>query len=148
MQITLKEALHDSIMKSGVPIRKLHVQLGISYGYLANAANPCLDNFHFQLRHLIPLINATGDFTVLDYLEQECGRVAFALPTSSRGDTEITKGLLDLVRKMGALVGQMQVVLEDGLVENREFKKVEPMFFDLIKELVQVMSNTAQAVSK
>ena len=69
METTLRDALHETVHNGGVPMKRLADQLGISYSYLANAANPNLDDFNFQLRHLMPLINATGSYAVLDHLE-------------------------------------------------------------------------------
>jgi len=39
MITTLRDALHENIHNSGVPIKRLADDLGISYSYLANAGN-------------------------------------------------------------------------------------------------------------
>ncbi len=148
MELTLRDALHETVHNGGVPIKQLHERLGISYSYLANAANPNLEEFNFQLRHLMPLINATGNYAVLDYLENACGRVAFSLPEVGKDNLEITQGLLELVGRMGDLSHEMRNILADGLIEEHEYRRVEPVFFDLLREIASLMASTAQAVRK
>ena len=148
METTLRDALHESVHNGGVPMKRLADQLGISYSYLANAANPNLDDFNFQLRHLMPLINATGNYAVLDHLENACGRVAFCLPQAGKDHLEITQGLLELVGRMGDLSHKMREILADGQVDGHEYKLVEPVFFGLLQEIAGLMASTAQAVRK
>lgn len=148
METTLRDALHETVHNGGVPMKRLADQLGISYSYLANAANPNLDDFNFQLRHLMPLINATGSYAVLDHLENACGRVAFCLPQAGKDHLEITQGLLELVGRMGDLSHKMREILADSQVDGHEYKLVEPVFFGLLQEIAGLMASTAQAVRK
>ena len=148
MELTLRDALHETVHNGGVPIKQLHERLGISYSYLASAANPNLEEFNFQLRHLMPLINATGNYAVLDYLENACGRVAFALPDTMANCVEITSGLLELISKIGMLSSEINSILADGKVEDHEYKRVEPLYFELLRVVAQLMASTAKAVTK
>lgn len=148
MEMSLKDALHETIANSPVPMKRLSDHLGISYSYLANAANPNLEDFNFQLKHLMPLINATGSYAVLDYLENACGRVAFCLPQAGKDHLEITQGLLELVGRMGELSHEMSMILADGNVDPHEYKRVEPVFFGLLQEIAGLMASTAQAVRR
>jgi hypothetical protein len=148
METTLRDALHETVHNGGVPMKRLSDQLGISYSYLANAANPNLDDFNFQLRHVMPLINATGNYAVLDHLENACGRVAFCLPQAGKDHLEITQGLLELVGRMGDLSHKMREILADGKVDEQEYKRVEPVFFGMLQEIAGLMASTAQAVRR
>lgn len=148
MESTLRDALHETVHNGGVPMRRLADQLGISYSYLANAANPNLEDFNFQLRHLMPLINATGSFAVLDHIENACGRVAFCLPQAGKDHLEITQGLLELVGRIGDLSHKMREILADGQIDQHEYKRVEPVFFGLLQEISGLMASTAQAVRR
>ena len=148
METTLRDALHETVHNGGVPMKRLADQLGISYSYLANAANPNLDDFNFQLRHLMPLINATGSFAILDHLENACGRVAFCLPQAGKDHLEITQGLLELVGRMGDLSHKMREILADVQVDEHEYKRVEPVFFGLLQEIAGLMATTAKAARK
>ena len=62
----LRDHLHDNIFNSGRPAKQIADEIGISYSYLASAGNPNLEEFHFQLKHLIPLTKATGCFDARD----------------------------------------------------------------------------------
>jgi len=148
MESTLRDALYETVHNGGVPMKRLSDQLGISYSYLANAANPNLDDFNFQLRHLMPLINATGNFAVLDHLENACGRVAFCLPKAGKDHLEITQGLLDLMGRFGDLSHEMRKILADGQIDDHEYKRVEPVFFGLLQEIAGLMATTAKAARK
>jgi len=148
MEFTLRDALHETVHNGGMPIKRLTDQLGVSYSYLANAANPNLEDFHFQLKHVMPLIKATGNFAVLDFLENACGRVAFVLPETSGDQADITAGLLEMGGKIGALFNEMNGILADGKIEAHEFKRVEPLFFELHRLAAQVMAATALAVKR
>ena len=148
METTLRDTLHTTVHGCGVPLKRLHEDLGISYSYLANAANPNLEDFNFQLKHLMPLIKATGRCDVLDYLENACGRVAFVLPAPGRDHLEINQGMLELFGRLGDLSHQMRDILQDGQVDEHEFKRVEPLFFQLLRDVAGLMSATAQAVRR
>lgn len=148
METNLRDALHESVHNGGVPMKRLSDQLGISYSYLANAANPNLEDFNFQLRHLMPLINATGSYAVLDHIENACGRVAFCLPEAGKDHLEITQGLLELVGRMGDLSHKMREILADGQIDEHEYKRVEPVFFGLLQEIAGLMATTAKAARK
>lgn len=139
MIMTLRDALHANIHDSGVPLKRLHEDLGISYSYLANAGNPNLEDFHFQLRHLIPLMKATGNMAVLDYLDHSMGRVAFRVPEASGENLNVTQELMHIVTHVGELAGKVQEALEDMKIEKREAKDIEPLLFELSKHTMQML---------
>ena len=148
MQQTLREALHANIHESGTPIKKLSDDIGISYSYLANAGNPNLEDFHFQLRHLVPLMKATGNMAVLDYLEHSMGRVAFRIPSGSGETLAITSNLLQIVGHIGELAKRIEDTLEDNIVDQREAKGIEPLVFELIKHLMQLLTAVNEAAGR
>jgi|GEM_PF-5174447 len=136
---TLKDALHENIHNSGVPLKQLADAIGISYSYIANAGNPNLDEFHFQLRHLIPLIRATNNFSALDHIEHACNRVAFSIPKSSGSNVGLTNELMEMVHGLGELSRELQKALEDGKVNRMEAKDMEPLLFDLVKHCMRFL---------
>jgi hypothetical protein len=149
MITTLRDALHENIHNSGVPIKRLADDLGISYSYLANAGNPNLEGFDFQLRWLIPLTKMTGNFSALDYLEASLGRTAFRLPDPTKGDhVEINRQMLHIMKHIGDLGGEIEKALEDNKLDNREAKKIEPIITEVTKHLVQLAAALGMAVSK
>ena len=144
MLTSLRDALHENIHDSGVPIKKLADDLGISYSYLANAGNPNLDEFHFQLRHLIPLMKATGNMTALDFLEHSMGRVAFRIPQAEGEHLPVTTNLLQIIKHVGDLSGKIEEALADNQIQKHEAKDIEPLIFELIKHMVQLMTTLTE----
>jgi hypothetical protein len=117
---TLRDALHDNIFNSGRPAKQIADELGISYSYLASAGNPNLEEFHFQLRHLIPLTKATGNYDTLDYIERTLGRVAFSVPAVGLV-SEVAAETANIVREAGHLLTEMGKALEDGRIQSHEW---------------------------
>lgn len=145
MLMTLRDALHQNIHQSGAPIKLLADDLGISYSYLANAGNPNLEDFHFQLRHLVPLMKATHCTAVLDYLEHSMGRVAFHIPEAKGEHMPITSNLLRIVQRVGELSGMIEQTLADNKVERHEVKGIEPLVFELVKQFMMLMTSLTEA---
>jgi len=146
MLTTLKDSLHHVIHNSGVPTKKLADDLGISYSYLANAGNPNLEDFQFQLRHLVPLMKATGNMAVLDYLEHSMGRVAFRVPTPGEEHLPITSELMCIVSHVGELATKIQGALEDRKIDRREAKDIEPILFEMTRHCMQLLRAVTEAV--
>lgn len=144
---TLKDALHDNVHHSNIPMKRLADELGISYSYLANAVNPACEDHHFQLRHLIPTTLRTGRFDALDFIEFACGRVAFKLPVAT-GNIQITSNLLHIIKHIGELSGRIEEALSDGKIQAHEAKGVEPLIIELTSLLVQLAALISGAVEK
>ena len=144
---TLRDALHQNIHESGVPIKRLADELGMSYSYLANAGNPNLEGFDFQLRKLLPLMKATNNTAVLDYLEHSMGRVAFRVPEATGQNMPITAELLEMVKHMGELAGKIESALGDNVIQKHEAKGIEPILYDLARHCMRLMQ-TLTEVSK
>jgi len=121
---TLKDTLHENIHESGVPIKQLCDILGISYSYLANAGNPNLEDFNFQLKHLIPLTKATDCFATLDYIERALGRVAFVVPVIGANVSEVTAELAAVTREFSHLMKELSAALADGRVQSQEWPSI------------------------
>lgn len=145
MMTTLRDALHDNIHNSSLPIKQLADDLGISYSYLANAGNPNLETFDFQLKRLLPLMKATGNTAVLDYFEHAMGRVAFRIPQAEGEHLPITTNLLQIIKHVGDLSGKIEEAIADKVIERREAKDIEPLIFELIKHMVQLMNTLTEA---
>lgn len=113
---TLRDALHDNIFNSGRPAKQIADELGISYSYLASAGNPNLEDFHFQLRHLIPLTKATGNYDALDYIERTLGRVAFSVPVIQEDISQVVAEISAMTLEFSHLMKEMSEALKDGAV--------------------------------
>jgi regulator of replication initiation timing len=145
---TLKDSLHDNIHDSGVPIKQLCDVLGISYSYLANAGNPNLEDFQFQLRHLIPLTKATNCFAALDYIEKALGRVAFVVP-QIRGDiSEVAAEVSAVTLEFSHLMREMSESLRDGAVQSHECPDIARECDHLISRVCRLREAAKQEAVK
>lgn len=76
----LKTSLHLTVHGSKKSVEELADKMGISASYLYRA---CLDGesgCRFPLDLLIPLMQATGDYSVLDHLNARSERITVSLP--------------------------------------------------------------------
>jgi len=135
---TLKDSLHENIHESNVPIKQLCDILGISYSYLANAGNPNLEDFNFQLRHLIPLTKATNCFATLDYIERALGRVAFVVPTIGADVSEVAAEVAAVTMEFSHLMREMSEALKDGAVQTYEWPDIARECEHLIKKVCRL----------
>jgi hypothetical protein len=145
MPSTLKDSLYEVVHNPTKPIKVLADELGISYSYLANAANPNLEDFNFQLRHLIPLIKSTGNFAVLDFIENALGRVALSLPKADPTVPEIHSSLFRSIESFGVLAKHAAAAVDDGKITRKEFVQLDRDGFDLIKRVVLFLHNVQAA---
>lgn len=145
---TLKDALHDQIHGSGVPIKLQAQEIGISYSYLANAANPDLEEFQFQLRHLLPLCRVTGCTNALDYIESSLGRVSFSLPSSLPCPQTITAELGCCFKEFGEFAETSAKALADNRISSSEAKRIEKELLDLVRQAMSFLRSVQEASQK
>lgn len=148
MITTLKEAIHQIIDNSPIPSRTLAEELGISYSYLMNAANPDLPDFKLPARHIIPLTRLTGDFAAVDFIENSLGRTALALPAGNSTIKEIRAELFDAVGSFGDLVKKSTDALADGRVTAVEAIEIEQQGYHLINEVLEFMQAVERCRNK
>ena len=121
---SLGDALYCTVHHSDVEAKQLAERLGIRYGYLLDAANPDREEAQFQLRLLLPLVVATGRTEILDYLEREVGRVAFAVPTAADpAQADLFDGLAMAMRELGEDAEALRQAVADGRVTRDEAER-------------------------
>ena len=145
---TLRDALHDNIFNSGRPAKQIADDLGISYSYLASAGNPNLEEFHFQLKHLIPLTKATGNYDTLDYIERALGRVAFVVPTIRGNISEVAEEVSAVTLEFSHLMREMSESLRDGVVHSHEWPAIAKECEHLISRVARLREAAKQEASK
>ena len=142
---TVKEALHDQIHSSATPIKVQADELGISYSYLANAANPTLDDFQFQLRHLLPLCRITGRTDVLDHIENALGRIAFDLPKPNPCSLSLQRDLADCFKEFGEFAEVSAKAIADNRIDKTEFRQIEQQLLDLVRTAMRFLRTVQEA---
>ncbi len=146
---TLRDALHENIHVKSINIKELSDRIGISYSYLANSGNPNLEEFHFQLRHLIPLTLTTKNFSTLDYIEHACGRTAIVLPDVTSGDHVcLNQNLMEMVEHIGQISGALREALADNKITPTEARDMEGLLFDLVRHCMLFLAEVARSTVK
>ncbi|MCK5680738.1 phage regulatory CII family protein [bacterium] len=139
MIATLKEAIHQLISDSKIPARTLAEEMGISYSYLMNAANPEISELKLAARLLIPLTRITGDFSAIDFIENSLGRTALPLPKGKAEVSEIKTKLFDSVGCFGALVKNATDALAGNKISAWEARELEQSGYELISKTLEFL---------
>jgi hypothetical protein len=145
---TLRDTLHDNIFNAGRPAKQIADEIGISYSYLASAGNPNLEEFHFQLKHLIPLTKATGCFDALDYIERTLGRVAFTVPALDTDVSAVAAEVGGVAKEFSHLMLEMSKALADGNVQSHEWPAIARECEHLINVVCRLREAAKQEAAK
>lgn len=143
---TLKECLYDTIHRNRKPLKAIAEEIGMAESYLTRAALPDQDESdtgtgcRFPLKRLIPLIRATGDFQVLDFIERSLGRVAVPLPDPAKSYRDIYCMSLKSVKEFGELMGVLEQSLEDGSLTKNETERIVREGHEAIQAIVNLLS--------
>jgi regulator of replication initiation timing len=145
---TLRDSLHDNIFNCGRPAKQIADEIGISYSYLASAGNPNLEEFHFQLKHLIPLSKSSNCFDTLDYIEKALGRVAFTVPSIGPDVSAVATEVAAVTLEFSHLMKELSEALADGVVESQEWPSLARECDHLINKVCRLREAAKQEAAK
>ena len=144
---TLKDCLYRTIHRNHKPLKAIAEEIGMAESYLTRSALPDPDESdtgtgcRFPLKKLIPLIHATGDFAVLDHIEQSLGRVAVALPASGRRELkDICRLTLRAVREFGELMAAIEKSMADDLITAGELERIRKEGYGAVQAIMTLIS--------
>jgi hypothetical protein len=80
----LKTQLHFTVHGARKSVPELADEIGVSASYLYRACTEGESGCKFPLELLIPLMQASGDYALLDHLNARCGRITTSLPRVGR----------------------------------------------------------------
>jgi hypothetical protein len=103
----LKTHLYLTVHGSKKSVEQLADECGISASYLYRA---CLDGesgCRFPLDLAIPLMQASGDFQVLDHLNMRCGRITVNLARVARLKRKDPAAMNEIQRSFNAVMAQV-----------------------------------------
>jgi hypothetical protein len=147
---TQREALYQTIHQNKKPLKAIAEEIGMTANHLTKAALPEPDEQEggsgcsFPLRKLIPLIRATGDFSVLDQTEQSLGRVAFKLPECAASQDRIYRLTMKSVKEFGELMAQLDAGMADGFLTPQEIKRINKEGYEAIQAIAVLLKNIEQ----
>lgn len=79
---TLNHVIAHTVRRFAGPegMERLADTLGIGASMLYRISNPCDEGAHLSTRHLVPLMKATGDASILGHLASRMGYLLYRLP--------------------------------------------------------------------
>ncbi len=123
-------------------VKRLAPQMGMKAGTLYNKADADTDS-HNQptLRDVVALTQLTGDYSVLDSLNEMFGRAAFDVsPHTQVSDA----ALLELLTQLGIEKGDFHRALHDALTDGKfslqELQRIRATAFDLVAALMTLVA--------
>jgi len=144
--MTLRDCLYRTIHRNQKPLKAIAEEIGMSENYLSRAALPDPEESEtgtgcrFPLKRLIPLIRATGDFTVLDHIERSLGRVAVSLPAAAPGSLrDVCRLALRAVSEFGDLMREIDKSMADQLVTAAEMERVQVEAHQAVAAIVRLI---------
>lgn len=137
---TFGEALYHQVHHSVQDARTLAETIGVRAGYLLDAANPDRDEVQFQARLLVPLMRATEDTTLLEWLAGQMGGV-FTRRAPIGEATDPGRELLDIVDRLGALASADRDAMADGHRDVGEIERLLARAHDVAKEIAHFVAS-------
>ncbi len=144
---SLREALYDMVHRSKGPAKAQAEELGISYSYLCNAANPNLEGegFDYQLRLLIPHTRITHNFAALNFIEQSLGRVAIHLPKATPSTGDLVKEFSRTTSEFSDIAHEIGEALQDNRITESEYRRLEKESWELIRQTILLLEKVKEA---
>lgn len=133
------KAFHDLVYSNGVA--DMALILGVKKGTLYNKADADIESpAQPTLRDLVMATQSTGDFRVLDALNEMFGRVAF--DTTGHENTS-DQALLELLTALGRENGEFHSALHGALIDKKFSKQdlnlIRAEAFDLVSALMTLV---------
>jgi hypothetical protein len=145
--MNLRECLYKTIHRNHKPLKLIAMEVDMSENYLTRSALPDPEDSdtgtgcRFPLKKLIPLIRSTGDFSVLDCIEQSLGRVAFLLPPPSRNLPDVYRLTMVSVREFGELMAEVEKAVSDGSISQSELGRIQEEGYEAIAAVVTLLKS-------
>lgn len=144
---TLKDALHDTIHRHPtLSVSAIAEQLNMAESYLYRSALPDPDTdgpnatgARFPLKQLVPLIKITGDFQVLNFIENSLGRVAIEIPDQNASGDHLQKQAIKSAAEFGKMMQEISVAIDDGEISKKEKQKICRSGWEAVTAIMQVI---------
>ena len=144
---TIKECLYDTIHRNKKPLKLIAEEIGISESYLTRSALPDTEESdtgtgcRFPLKKLVPLIRATGDYSVLDNIEHNLGRFGVALPPPvAAPPADVCLQTMKAVADFGDLVRTVYQAIADNKIKPNERDQILGGGYKTVQSILVLMS--------
>lgn len=140
---TLKEALYNTIHGSGKSIAAIAEELNMSQSYLYKSALPDdgddASGVKFPLKQLIPLIRATGDFQVLNYIERSFHRISIPYPATSADPDTIQIDAIAAAAEFGDMMREVSTSCAGGRFNRKDRERIHKEGWEAIEAIMRVI---------
>ncbi len=97
------------------------------------------DHYNHLHAEMLPLLTKwSGDFRLLDFIEQSCGRVSFFIPPSSRHGISLKDSVKisqKILKEVSETVNLLMSAIEDGKVTNSEMRSINKESYEALQEI-------------
>lgn len=144
---TLRETLYNTIHRNKKPLKLIAEEIGMSENYLTRAALPDTEESdtgtgcRFPLKKLIPLIQSTNDFAVLDHIENSLGRVAIPVPRANACMTDFCRLAMKSVKEFGELMAALDSAIADGKLSADEKANLMAEGYEAVQAITNLLQN-------
>lgn len=138
--MTLLETIHDMVIEHNP--KAIAEELDKPYSTFMREINPNDQGAKFGVTELLLVTRITSDFTALDQIERQLGRVAFKVPTAIPSHQEINKQINSAVKEFSDLLHGITVSMEGGQMTDGELDSCRKGAYELIQQttvLVKVL---------
>jgi hypothetical protein len=139
---SLNDAIYDVVHHSAMPAKAQADILAVSYSRLVNCCVESSEWSHHHTRWIVPQTLATRNYTLLDYLEMQVGRVA--VPVTQQQDlfrssaltSSISSDMMMVAKELGEAASAIQQCIRDGRLTPSEAKRCRKELWDLVRAAV------------
>jgi hypothetical protein len=103
----LKSTLYTTVHGSKKSVEQIADEIGVSPSYLYRACLEGESGCRFPLDLLIPLMNATGDYSLLEHLNARCERITVSMPRVARLKAKDPQAINEIGRSFNEVMGQV-----------------------------------------
>lgn len=146
---TLKEAVYKTIHRNKKSVPQIAEEVGMSPGYLAKAAlpdedmlgkdNPMATGCRLPAKKIVPIVRATDDYSILDVMEYQVGRVAIKLPEAIPNLKTVQLNALKAASEFGGLMREVEMSCADGVLTEREKERICKEGWEAIEAIMQIV---------
>lgn len=136
---TFGEVLYHQVHHTGADTTIIAERLSVRRGYLCDSCNPDREEVQFQARLLVPLMVATGDISVLEWMAAQVGCVVTrAIDVAAPSDPN--RELLDIIDRLGLLAAADRDALADGVRDPQEIEQLRTRAHAVAQEVAHYVA--------
>ena len=150
----VKDAVYIMIHRHpSLSVEAIAEQLGMATSYLYRAATPDPDmagpdasGVRFPLKLAVPLTKITGNFLLLDTMEQLCGRVAVPIPQpSGLSIADLQSGAIKAAAEFGDVMQEIHISMKDNSISAQECKRITDECWQAIQSIMELIVKCDQS---